>query len=177
MKSINITNLAKDEHRKHYYVFIGSGRKFKFKSKRDGRRFLAETNRFLTSCVVAINDIYINVFREYRYCWFMCLNINGGTRNNFLMEEQTIRNNLHAVEEIFIRSLNTENRDAFMIFINLNKLCMYLSESAALMIMLNKRRNNTIAYHNLNAYKQRAIDIQLQLKEYGTGDEYANIRE
>lgn len=149
MKNFNITSF--DERNGIYETWFGNRNCVKFASKRDMAAFLADTNRFLTASLVELNEFYITLFKEYRNIWFTMVNFNSGTRVNMLLDERRLQTLISDIMDQFNRVGNTAHGtgSAGWSFIHLQNICLMMNEMLAMLIDINKKRNNTYAYHSL----------------------------
>ena len=128
---------------------MGNGKRIVIKSKRNSSRFFAETNRFLTKCLVVLNAAYIDLLREYRLIWLITTNTNRGKKTYYLDLQQKVKSNLDAVDFVFEKFNATwgGSNDPFFAFIDLKKIASFLREAAEQMAAFHKKRNTTASIY------------------------------
>lgn len=89
MNSINIKKKRIEQNMK--VIMLGNGKRIVFKSKRVANAYIADTNRFLTKCLVTLNLAYADLFWEYRIVWFTVTNFGCGPASNARNEMQRCR--------------------------------------------------------------------------------------
>lgn len=166
MKTINITKRRLVQSRRE--VCLGNGRRIQFKSNRVADRFIAETNRFLTKCLVILNESYIDLFAEYRRVWFVTSNTNAGTRTNYRDTETTIKKAMDSADFIFnkFNATNWGSNDPFFAFIDLKKIALFLKDAADSLTEFHKRRDHTANYHACQVLSDRCSAVIRRLEEY-----------
>jgi len=149
-----------NEADKTYTLWFGNRTGLSFKSKRFGLAFIADTNRFLTSILVELNIIYKLVFCEYRDNWFLMYNFKNGKYVNQADTERRIEKSLNDVQDQFTRAGNSfkGSSSTGWSFRHIENICMYLGDAVDLLMIVNKKRNNTINFHNLYIHKKN-IDL------------------
>jgi hypothetical protein len=163
MKKYQVTNFIFNPSTKCYDVWFGNRICVSFSSKRDMAKFMAETNKFLQSKMVELNDIFCKVFYEYRQIWFTQI----GNTNQPLSEmhiQKLITDILMQFDRICYNSVTTTQSG--WAFIALQNICLMLDEAIKIISILNKKRNNTIQYHNINILGNRVIILQNELQQY-----------
>lgn len=166
MKKINIhkNNNGKNSNE----ICLGNGRRILFKSNRLAKRFVADTNRFLTKCLVVINYSYVDILREYRMMWFVGTNNNAGRRTNYTSLEQKIKTHLQSCEFVLDKFNATwhGSNDPFFAFIDLRKAALFLDEAAQVLYTFYKSRNNTAAMYTCQMLRDRCKNVIIKLDEY-----------
>lgn len=149
-------------------VALGNGKRLHFTSKRTANKFIADTNRYLTKCLVVLNLTYVDLFREYRLLWFVGTNTNNGNTTNYRNLEQTIKANLQTADFMFdkFNYANAGSSDPFFSFIDLRKAALFMQEAAAVMAGFHKKRNNTAAFYNCQVLADRCQSIMNRLDTY-----------
>lgn len=167
MKTINIQHRHKKQ--KTIEICLGNGSRLLFTSKRNANAYLAETNRFLTKCLVVLNATYSSLFAEYRDFWLVSSNTNGGTRTNYNNICNKVKSNLDAAGDIFDK-FNLQYKsiaDPYFSFIDLRKVCIFLSEAAKELQNIHKKRNHTANYYNCMVLNERLLLTMEKLLNYG----------
>ncbi|MEO5681468.1 MAG: hypothetical protein ABIQ88_02440 [Chitinophagaceae bacterium] len=166
MKTINITK--KRGNNSPLDFALGNGKRLQFTSKRLANKFIADTNRYLTKCLVVLNLTYMDVFREYRLLWFVGSNSNNGNTTNYRNIEQSIKSNLQTADFMFdkFNFADSGSSDPFFSFIDLRKAAMFLQQAADTMASFHKKRNNTAAYYNCIVLADRCQAVMNKLDDY-----------
>jgi hypothetical protein len=166
MKNINITK--KHSMQNPIEFCIGNGQRIKFSSKREANAFIADTNRYLTKCLVILNNSYVELIRQYRQFWMVATNTNSGTSTNYMALSARIKGQLSAADEMMEKFSSTwaGSNDPFFAFIDLNKVAWFLKTAADLMYDHYKYRGATAEYYNCLVLSERCELVQQQLKEY-----------
>lgn len=167
MKTINIA--AKSPQKKTLEFVLGNGQRKTFTSQRDANAFRAQTNRYLTRCLVILNETYIDLFREYRLMWFISANTSGGTHTNYLSIQYSIRASLSGAESVFDKFNATwgGSNDPFFAFIDLRKIAVFLQDAGDKMTAFHKKRNATANYYHCSILTDRCLLVVQRLQEYG----------
>ncbi len=105
MKTVNIQKKRLAFNVKE--IALGNGSRVQFTSKRVANKFITDTNRFLTKCLVVLNNGYIDLFREYRLLWFVGSNTNQGNQTQYWKTEQDIKRALQAADDLFSKFNST----------------------------------------------------------------------
>jgi hypothetical protein len=166
MKTINITKKRTVQNLRE--VSLGNGRRIQFKSARVAAKFIADTNRYLTKCLVILNETYIDVFSEYRRIWFVTSNTNAGTRTNYREKEVSIKKALEAADFIFNKFNATTwgSNDPFFAFIDLRKIALFLRDAAEDVTEFHKSRDHTANYYACQVLADRCQAVINRLDEY-----------
>lgn len=166
MKTINITKRRTAQNPRE--VCIGNGRRIQFKSARIAAHFIADTNRFLTKCLVTLNESYITLFAEYRRVWFVTTNTNAGTRTNYRDTETSIKKALDSADFVFqkFNATNWGSNDPFFAFIDLRKIALFLKDAGDALTEFHKKRDHTANYHACQILVDRCSAVIRRLDEY-----------
>ena len=153
---------------KTYSIWLGNRAGIKFYSKRYMAAFVADTNRFLTAQLVELNIFYKLIFIEYRDVWFLLYNYKNGKRVNMSGIERDIEKALADTADQFARAGNSYlgASSGGWSFKFVDNICYYLITAADHLITINKKRNNTINYHNLQAIKKNIMVIADRIMKY-----------
>lgn len=166
----NITLSKNFDNTTEFYVCLGNGKKMLFHNKRKATAFVADTNRFLTKCLVILNTTYANLFDEYRSFWLVASNSKGGnTRSNYTAIAAEVKHNLDAAGEQFEKfNLHYKSgADPYFSFIDLKKICWFLTTAADALTKIHKKRNHTANYYNCMVLAERCQLIEEKLLHYG----------
>jgi hypothetical protein len=153
---------------KTYSVWLGNRCGLKFYSKRNMAAFVADTNRFLTDQLVELNGYYKQVFCEYRDIWFILYNFKNGKRVNMADVEREIEKCLNDVMDQFSRAGNSYRgaSSGGWSFKFLENICYFLLQATDYLINVNKKRNNTINYHNLEVIRRNVNVVATRIMKY-----------
>lgn len=166
MKNINITKKTARQIKKE--VCLGNGNTISFNSKRQAGYFIAETNRFLTKCLVILNETFIAAMREYRLFWLVSSNANNGTTTDYTGRQHLIRGNLQHAENMMDKfsKTNVGSNDQYFAFIDLNKAAFFLNEALGSLEKFNRDRNLTANAYSCMILAERCLLIIKNLQEY-----------
>jgi hypothetical protein len=165
MKTINIAKRRSDKSPREMY--LGNGKRLHFTNKREAAHFIAETNRYLTKVLVALNDTYIQVFAEYRRMWFITSNTNAGTRTNYLARENDVRKALDGADFCFQKfTTGFGSNDPCFAFIDLRKTALFLKDAADELAQFYKQRDHTGQYYSCLTLYERCIAIIAKMESY-----------
>lgn len=167
MKHIQLKNNTSKQNT--IEICLGNGKRLQFTSKRNANAYIAETNRYLTKCMVILNTTYSCLFAEYRDFWLVASNTTGGTRTNYTSICSKIKSNLDAAGDVFekFNTLYKSATDPFFSFIDLRKVCIFLSEAAEQLTAIHKKRNHTANYYNCMVLCDRCKMVNDNLINYG----------
>lgn len=161
MRTIQVRKRAQEQISKG--VLLGNGVRKQFASKREAGYFLAETNRFLTESLVIINQVYTDLYVQYRQMWL------AGTEwreSDIIFKTKTCLSGACEVIDKYASFLKSAG-DPYFSFIDLKKACFFCSEAAAVMEAYNEKRNFTPQKYQCRILKKRCMIIQKTLNEYG----------
>jgi len=166
MKTINITKKRSVQTCRE--VCLGNGRRIQFKSTRVAAKFIADTNRYLTKCLVVLNETYIDLFGEYRRIWFITANTNTGTRTNYRDKEAAIKKALDSADFMFnkFNATNWGSNDPFFAFIDLRKIALFLQDAADTLTQFHKDRDHTAQYYACQVLADRCLSVINKLDGY-----------
>lgn len=157
-----------NENDKTYSVWLGNRTGIQFYSKRMMNAFVADTNRFLTAQMVELNIYYKEIFCQYRDCWFLLYNFKNGKIVNMPEVERKVEKALNDVQDQFTRAGNSYRgaSSGGWAFKFMENICFYLLEAADELITVNKARNNTIIFHNLETIRRNIDTVANRLMKY-----------
>lgn len=171
MKTINIAAKRANNYSKE--ICLGNGVRRLFGSLREAGYFIAETNRFLTECLVIVNETYVSTFIQYRQLWFIALNNKTGKNTNYLDVQQRISVHLHTVESLLDKFNNSKygSNDAFFAFIDLRKSCLFLIEALTEMENFYQKKFYTVQMYQCRILKNRCNLLIKNLNDFGQVEE------
>ena len=168
MKVININ--AKRTKQVSKEICLGNGYRKQFDSVRDAKYFIAETNRFLTECLVILNMTYSEAFLQYRAVWFVTSNNKSGTRTNYLSTQQKIKTLLQTSDEMMDKFNHSHfgSNDPYFAFIDIKKASLFLSEALDEIETFNRKRNLTAAMYASMVLRKRCLLVSEKVNMYPT---------
>lgn len=164
MRAIALRSITVTE--KGYSVFLGNGSLNNFKNKKLALQFLADTTRFINIKAVELNDLYCQVFIIYRQSYFTFFTPAREKKYEYMKLEQTVRNNLDIAAEMFDKLTGMHASNNTYCFIDIQKICFFLTPAVEALITVNKNRNNTIVAHLLGTFTERLTRIAKEITEY-----------
>lgn len=159
MRTIKI---RKDTIEQMKNIICINGDNYNFTSKRKLNHFLARVNNDTSYWLVELNELYISVFSEYRRAWFLMRSQNGKTN---LRAESICLTHLQAVEDRF-NHITSVASGTMIVFVNLKKICLFLSIAAAELETIHKNKNNTMQRHALRIINKRLTAITYEIANY-----------
>jgi hypothetical protein len=158
MKTIQI---RKDTIEQTKNMICVNGNHYKFTSKRALNKFIASINKDCTSWIIELNEIYIQVFTEYRRAWFIMRSYKGSN----LRTESICLTHLQAVEDRFTHITNMRG-GAFILFVDIKKICLFLSTCCNEIERLHFLKNNTMQRHQIKIINKRLCAITYEINNY-----------
>lgn len=166
MKTIDIRKKTSKQITKD--ICLGNGLRKSFASKRDAGYFIAATNRFLTECLVIINETYSDAMQQYRTAWFYMTNTKNGTRTNYLDVQAKVKSMLASAETMLDKFNGVwGSNDPFFSFIDLQKAALFTSEALGELETFNYKRNFTVQCYQCKILRKRCALVIDALKNYG----------
>lgn len=166
MKTIHLVHYDKPDktsiliERRRYVVQLGNGTKKIFKGGRACRKYIADTNRFLTFKLHEYNLIYCDVHRLYRMAWFY---LDGSYQ-----DEMKIKDSLRSTEEVFnlmVERAHFENGNHF-VFSHFRAIEQYLKEILSVLKEIYHRLNHHSIVYDLECILQRIIYTSAEIDNY-----------
>jgi hypothetical protein len=166
MKDINIQKKASRQITKE--VCLGNGKRITFNSKRAAGYFVADTNRFLTKCLVIINETYCSCYLQYRAMWLIATNFNAGNKTQYMNVQRNIKSSLDAANDMMDKfNYGTSgSNDPFFSFIDLRKAALFIGDAARELQLFNEARNLTANKYHCQVLHERCLLIVTNLQEY-----------
>lgn len=153
--------LKKDYSEQTKNVLLINGEFITFKSKRELNRFAAILNRKINDWLIELNELYISVFAEYRRAWFLMW-----THRGYNMKADTVcHTHLNAVEDRF-NHLTSRAQGGFVVFIDLKKICMFLTVCCNELEIVHQQKNNTMAKHSIIIANKRIAYLLNEINNY-----------
>jgi hypothetical protein len=163
MREIVIKTLYREKA--EYVVRLGNGTCFKFRSEKAAKRFLADTNRFLSEISFRLNQILIELYQHSREVWLVA--------PGFRITE--VQSEISSLEHLLKQSYDRAGWKSgnYFVFIDLLKFCH--RSKALVKILLNVKRisqADTIRRHRLNLLFDQVQECFLKLVNYGQADAF-----
>lgn len=144
-----------------HVVRLGNGTVHRFKSEKSARKFLADTNRFLTSRLFELNQVLADLYRHGREIWI----ISGEVRESDQLEQT-----FAALADLLKRSYFCSGWSAgnYFTFINLRKFCERSKSLIKFFLSIRYvRQTDTLRRHQLEHLFSQIHGIEMQLLNYG----------
>lgn len=168
MKTITLQKINKKGN--CYEIYLGNGFLFSFKSERAAKKFLADTSRFLTQHLHNLNNLYTEIYSQYRNAWGY-FNHNKGTKKAALLQsERDLKENIRSAEELLDYTVTWIQKGPnanYLIFSNFNKITDYCRATVFTLKDLAQSRSDTSTVYRCNDLIQRISYLQHSLKTYG----------
>lgn len=168
MRTINIRATKVKQITKQ--ICLGNGFRKNFASQRQALAFVADTNRFLTECLVILNETYVSAFVQYRAMWFIAINQKSGTRTNYLQLLKVVQRAMQSSEDMMDKFNSSwgSNQDPFFSFIDTKKACIFLQDAMLIMENFNRDRKLTTAMYQCRVLRKRCLLVNERLQTYGS---------
>jgi hypothetical protein len=172
MKVIQYTtvSLPQKEHftqkSQYYGVSLGNGFSCQFTSKRDADKFAVSTKSFLTDCLIELNELYIDVWTDYRRNWFYFTGRTTESHKAMHKVESEIINSLQAVENCFGKIERTT--DNFTPWRLISKAISSVLDIIDHLFLVRKKRNEYVERKNLEILRKRAHSLIYSMSDYGS---------
>lgn len=156
------------EHGSHV-VRLGNGTIHKFTSEKSARKFLAETNRFLTAKFFESNQILSELYSHVREIWIISPEIK---------ERHQLDDQVHVLEATLKRSYSRSSWAAgnYFTFIDHTKFCQFAK--VLIKFLRNVRhvsQTDTLRRHRLDRLFDQVHGIEMQLMNYGQLQAYEHF--
>ena len=169
MKKIHLTNIRPPvknpirTNQRRYQVFLGNDKTYYFKSNREAKCFLADTNRKLNQCLHRINKNFADTYRIYRHLWFYFFD-----RNKFVnreKQEQNIRHLFLSAEVNLNRSIHNtigSNGNSFA-FTFLHNASNDIIKALEILSEIAEQRNELVIKYEIETIKIQIETIKFDL--------------
>ena len=164
MKKINLSHIRIPD-KKHflsaqrtYGIFLGNEINISFPSEKKARKFLADTNRFLNIQLQELNQVYIQLFAEYRRLWFI------------IDFESNIEDAFHDITKFFkkIVSHGTGENSNVYIYLDFIRLTNELKNVIEKLIVFQRKINDFAGANILASLLLRVDNVNYLLNNYGS---------
>jgi len=143
-----------------YVVRLGNGTIHKFKSEKATKKFLADTNRFLTEFTYRCNSILIELYQHEREIWLIAPDFK------VVVDHTSLE---HYIKQVYARAMWKDGN--YFAFIDLKKFCEFAKQ--AIKSYRNAGRvasTDTIRRHRLDHLFSQVQDLQIKLLNYGEAE-------
>lgn len=138
-----------------YIVRLGNGTLHKFKSEKATKKFLADTNRFLTEFTYRCNSILVELYQHGREIWLIAPDFRSPIAHQSLE---------HFVKQVYERSDWAAGN--YFSFIDLRKFCDHAKSTIKVYRNVG-RVATTDRRHRLDCLFSQVQDLQIRLMNYG----------
>jgi hypothetical protein len=158
MREVLIKTFTREN--KEFVVRLGNGTIHKFKSEKATKKFIADTNRFLTEFTFRCNSILIEIYQHGREIWLIAPEFKSPHDHESLE---------HFIKQTYERASWKEGN--YFVFIDLRKFCD--QAKATIKAYRNVGRvvdNDTIRRHRLDHLFSQVQELNMKLLNYGEAD-------
>lgn len=158
MREIVIKTFVREKS--EYVVRLGNGTAFRFKSEKAAKKFLADTNRFLSEVAFQLNHVLTELYQHSREIWLVAPDFNlAAAQSEILLLE-------HFIKQSYARA--DWKQGNFFVFIDLLKFCDHAK------VLIKSLRNvkrisqaDTIRRHRLDCVFDQVQTVYIKLINYG----------
>jgi len=163
MKKINLTYIRLPDKtsymtwQKTYSILLGNEIKVSFSSEKKAKKFIADTNRFLNLQLQELNQVYIQLFAEYRRLWFI------------IDFEENIEDSFHDINKYFKKLTkhgHSENSNIY-VFLDFIRISNEIKTVTEKLITFLKDTNNYSGANILSSLPLRVDNILDAVNNYG----------
>jgi len=141
-----------------YEVRLGNGTVYRFKSEKATKKFLADTNRFLSDVTFQLNNCLSEIYAHSREVWIV------STDHKLFHDEISMLE--HFVKQAYDRAGFANGN--YFVFIDLKKFCdSSKSIIKSLLSVKYVRQTDTVRKYKLNCLFDQVQSIHLRLLNYG----------
>jgi hypothetical protein len=171
MKKIKIEKITNKDKKsvftkdRKYSVYLGTTTIFN-SSKKTTKRQLVELNVQLNNILLELNNIYINIFIEYRKVAVIY--------NEHFYYDSSCSDIIQSLEKFFIKAItpaSPENRNYFFVS-NLTRLTETLSDLAEEIITVYVKKRHFVECSYMRSVKRRLEQIKQYMEEFGKDEDY-----
>lgn len=159
MRSIQIDNDEIGKTLNGYAIRLGNGTQHEFKNLKGAKKFVVETNKFLTQKYFDLNLLYSELQAKVLEVWLYLLDSRFEKLQKLSSDCGYILHMAHYHSRRF--------EGNHWAFIDLRKICNYIQEIAMLLKAADKGQTNTFNLYNLNSIINRASLMLADLESYG----------
>lgn len=167
MKKINLKAYSKKDGQ--YYVYLGNGTAHQFKQDRQAKKYLADTNDYLTHKLFELHDIYIGIYSHYQNNWCYFMHDKPGNKHQFYNNDRAALKALNSTMDAFniaIERANCTNGNHF-VFSHLRAAIANLKQVLKVLNWLNEARNNRKELYSYRNLFERILKVENDLSNYG----------
>ncbi|MCW5910979.1 MAG: hypothetical protein KIT62_07890 [Cyclobacteriaceae bacterium] len=89
MREIVIKSFSREKS--EYVVQLGNGTTFRFKSEKATKKFLADTNRFLSEAAFQLNQVLTELYKHSREIWLVAPDFNLASAQAIALLQQNLQ--------------------------------------------------------------------------------------
>lgn len=159
MREIVIKTVEKEKG--FHVIRLGNGTIHRFSSIRAARKFLAETNRFLTETLFKLNEVLSELYQHGREVWINSDEIRGADK--FEIRFRTLE---HYLKQSYMRACWAAGN--YFVFIDLQKFCEQAKSLVKFLLQVKHvQQTDTIRRHKLDKVFSEVHGYEMQLLNYG----------
>ena len=166
MKQVKISGISRQKE--GYCVFLGSGSRHIFSSRKKAERFLAVTNQFLTKKLYEVRAIYIEAWVKYQNAWGYFRHNKPSMDSELFQMQRGCEECFRTCEDrfnIIIERGDWENGNFFS-FKNLNTVCGNLKDVSLMLNRMARKRSSTFELYAYDNLFSRICTVEKEIKEY-----------
>ena len=166
MISLKIQHFEKRNN--FYFVTLGNGCKFEFKTEKACQCFLCKTSKFLTAKFNELNLIFGDAFLLYRQNYFYLDNNRHRPHAELYSTRRQVNNEIAAIESLFEKlSFNSYMADANRVmFHQLFQICNYLTEIFLQVKKVNQNKSFAAVDIRADFLLNQVLSIKSELQNY-----------
>lgn len=151
-----------------YFVTLGNGCKFEFKTEKSCKNFLCKTSKFLTAKFNELNLIFGDAFLLYRQNYFYLDNNRHRPHAELYSTRRAVNDEISTIEDLFAKlSFNSYMADANRImFFQLFQICNYLTEVILHVKQVNSSKSFAAVDIRADFLLNQVLSIKSELQNY-----------
>jgi hypothetical protein len=167
MREIVIKTVTKEEG--YHIVRLGNGTVHRFTSDKAARKFLADTNRFLTGLLFNLNSALADIYIHGRELWI----ITDEVQERDHVNEQISALEFYLKQSIIRAPYKSGN---YLAVIDLRKFCEHAKKLIKYLLNIKYvRQTDTLRKHKLENLFNQVHGYEMQLMNYGQLQAYAHF--
>jgi hypothetical protein len=175
MKTFNLTHIS--EYQDHYTIFLTWGKSFEFTRAKQAKKFLSQTNRFLTSLLVEVNDKLCDLECRHRRNWLLFFHNKHSLQFENYSDDRKCVVELEGIKAMLNVAFDRHGsvNGSSVAFENVRKCIDSLMIVCRVLRPYYKRRSETVDVWQIDSLLLFLQSRKLELESWGT--EVANKRE